>query len=96
MCLYVALGLVFPRVSLALLCLFRPEWAAAVRPWWLGVLGFLVVPFTTLAYLLIHAASGDVSGLGHLVILLVALTMDLGIWKGRKGRDGASVEACAP
>ncbi len=90
MCFYVALGFVFPRLALALLWLFRGEWTAVLQPWWLGLLGFLFLPFTTLAYVLIHAATGDVAGLGHMVILLVALSMDLGIWRGsrkKRARD---------
>jgi hypothetical protein len=84
MCLYVALGLITPRLVLALLFLFRSAWVAILQPWWLAVLGFLFVPFTSLAYVLIHAQTGHVDGTAHWLILLIALFMDAGVWGGSR------------
>jgi len=84
MCFYVALGLITPRLALALLWLFRSSWVAVLHPWWLGMLGFVCVPFTSLAYVLIHHHAGDVGGTGHWIILLIALFMDAGVWGGSK------------
>jgi formate hydrogenlyase subunit 3/multisubunit Na+/H+ antiporter MnhD subunit len=83
MCLVVLLGAVLPRLTLALLWFFT-EWTRVLAPWWLGFLGFLVLPYTTLAYVCIHHWSGDVSAsnMGHLVIVLVSLLMDAGSWGG--------------
>jgi len=88
MCIYVLIGLFLPRVALALTWLFRREWVAVIDPWWVGLLGFLFLPFTTLAYVLVHAYSGDVAGLGHMVILIVALLMDVGTWGNSRRRRG--------
>jgi formate hydrogenlyase subunit 3/multisubunit Na+/H+ antiporter MnhD subunit len=83
MCLVVLLGAVLPRLTLALLWFFT-EWTRVLSPWWLGFLGFLVLPYTTLAYVCIHRWSGGVSvnSMGHVVIVLVALLMDAGSWGG--------------
>ena len=86
MCLYVLIGLIFPRLALFLTWLFRREWVAVLHPWWVGLLGFLFLPFTTLAYVLIHAHSGHVEGIAHLVIILAAFLMDVGAWGGSQRR----------
>ena len=88
MCLYVLIGLVAPRLALFLMWLFGSPMLAPVQPWWVGVLGFLFLPFTLLAYVLIHALSGDVEGVVHMVVLLAALFLDVGAWgqSGRKAR----------
>jgi len=84
MCLVVLLGALLPRVTLALLYLMT-EWTRAVfEPWWLGLLGFIFLPYTTLAYVLIHHYSGTVSvqNMPHLVIMIVAILIDIGAWGG--------------
>jgi hypothetical protein len=85
MCLVVLLGALVPRVTLALLWLFK-DWTRVLSPWWLGVLGFLLLPYTTLAYVLIHHWSGDVSVqyMPHLVIMIVAVLIDVGAWGGSR------------
>jgi hypothetical protein len=83
MCLVVLLGVLLPRVTLALLWLFT-LWTQVLNPGWLGFLGFLALPYTTLAYVLIHRWAGDVSvnTMSHLIIILVALVFDVGAWGG--------------
>lgn len=84
MCLLVLLGAFLPRFTLALLWLFgRTD--GVYDPWWLGLLGFFFVPFTTLAFALIHMHSGAVElSPGPLVILAVALLLDTGAWGGTR------------
>ena len=83
MCLVVLFGMLLPRVTLALLWLFT-LWTQVLEPWWLGFLGFLALPYTTLAYVLIHHWSGSVSvnSMAHVILILVALVMDVGAWGG--------------
>lgn len=93
MCLVALLGLIVPRVTLVLLWLFT-DWTAALRPWWLGLLGFFLAPFTTLAYVLIHHWNGSVeTSAAHLIILALALLMDAGSWGGSRGRRGKKASA---
>jgi hypothetical protein len=83
MCFVVLLGAAVPRLTLVALWLFS-EWTSVLAPWWLALLGFLFLPYTTLAYVAIHRYSGDVStaSMAHLVIMLVALLTDVGAWGG--------------
>ena len=84
MCFYVALGLALPRVALAILWLLhRTE--GVYEPWWLGLVGFFLLPYTALAWALIHLYSGSVPmTAGPLVILAIALLMDTGVWRGTR------------
>ena len=85
MCLIVLLGAMVPRITLALIYVFTDgPWTRVLEPWWLGLLGFLFLPYTTLAYVVIHHVSGDVSvhNMPHLIIMLVALLIDVGAWGG--------------
>ena len=81
-CLLVLLAIFLPRVVIVLL-FFLSTWLheayAGVSAVW-PVLGFIFMPFTTLAYALaMHA--GGVAGL-YLLILIVAVLMDVGSWGG--------------
>lgn len=83
MCFVVLLGALLPRVTLALLW-FLTEWTRVLHPAWLGLLGFLFLPYTTLAYVLVANYSGgvDTSNMAHLVIMIVAVLIDVGAWGG--------------
>lgn len=84
MCLFVALGLLLPRVTLAALWFFD-ETRGVYDPWWLGLLGFLFLPYTTLAWCLIHMYSGAVvMNPATMIILAVALISDTGMWHGTR------------
>jgi hypothetical protein len=85
MCFIVLLGAMVPRITLALIWFFTDEpWTRVLQPWWLGLLGFLFLPYTTLAYVAIHHYSGNVSvhAMPHLIIMLLALLIDVGAWGG--------------
>ncbi len=84
MCLVVLLGMLVPRVTLFLLWFFTTWVDNVFKPWWLGVLGFIMLPYTTLAYVLLHRWSGDVtiSNTAHLIVMIVALVIDLSSWGG--------------
>ena len=83
MCLVVLFGALLPRVTLALLYIFS-AWTSVLEPWWLGFLGFLFLPYTTLAYVVIHHYSGNVTtaSIAHIVIMIIALLTDFGAWGG--------------
>jgi hypothetical protein len=81
MCFVVVLGALLPRLTLALLWLFT-DWLDVLNPWWLGFLGFLFMPYTTLAYVIIHHWSGNVSvhDMVHLILMIIAVLADFGAW----------------
>jgi hypothetical protein len=82
MCLFVLLGALVPRVTLVLLWLVK--WTEVLNPWWLGLLGFFFMPYTTLAYVLISRWDGAVStsNMVHVVLMLIAVICDVGAWGG--------------
>jgi len=83
MCFFVLLGALLPRVTLALLW-WLTTWLDVLQPWWVGLLGFLFLPYTTLAYVSIHHYAGHVAidDIRHAVILLIAVLFDFGHWHG--------------
>lgn len=78
-CLLVLAGFFVPRVVLALLWVLTDWWSRAFDGWLWPVLGFLFMPYTTLAYLIgrVHG-DGQISG-GYLVLLIIAVFLDLGM-----------------
>ncbi|MBN2581498.1 MAG: hypothetical protein JXL80_00410 [Planctomycetes bacterium] len=86
-CFVALLGLAAPRVALAIIWLFSNALGRAFDSWLLPILGFLLMPYTTLAYVGAHVYRGGVSG-GWLVVLVLAVIADLGAW-GNGGRTHA-------
>ena len=81
-CLAVLIALLVPRVVMFFIWLLTDWFARAYQTQLWPVLGFLFMPYTTLAYLaamLNHP--GAVSG-GWLVLVVVAALVDLGHWGG--------------
>ena len=79
-CLLALIAVFFPRVIIVLLFLFTDYLEVYETVLW-PVLGFLLAPFTTLAYALGMNAHGSISGI-YLVIVVIAVLMDLGAWGG--------------
>jgi hypothetical protein len=81
-CIYALVALTVPRVLLFFIWLLT-DWftlAFEARTW--PVLGFLFMPYTTLAYMAAmlnndHALSG-----GWLVLFVIAVVVDAGNWGG--------------
>lgn len=77
-CLLALIALAFPRLVLVALAIFSNYLADAYQTLVWPILGFLFMPFTTLAYAWAwHATSGSVSGFPLFVVILAVL-MDLG------------------
>ncbi|MDX2152694.1 MAG: hypothetical protein SFV54_18275 [Bryobacteraceae bacterium] len=84
-CLVAILALAFPRVILALVFLFSNYLQRAYQSWIWPLLGFLLMPLTTLAYAWAVNSYGGVEGVG-LVAIVVAVLIDLGILGGSSRR----------
>lgn len=77
-CFVVALGAFFPRVSLVLLWLFGDTVERAFHDDWLvPLLGLILVPYTTLSYVLLNWWLGRVTGFTWFFVVL-AFFIDLG------------------
>lgn len=71
-CLAGVMALVGPRVAAFLWWIFdQDRWAFAFDSFWVGLIGFLFVPWLTLAWVLV--APGGVRGFDYVVIALAAI-----------------------
>ena len=81
MCCIVALGaLIGPRVAIVAWWLLDPaRWALAFSSALLPILGFILLPWTTLVY--VWVAPGGIDTLG-LIFLVLAVIVDVGAYGG--------------
>jgi hypothetical protein len=80
-CFLLILGLIFPRLVLALLFFFTHFLDRAYHGFLLPLLGFFFLPLTTLIYALIINGGNQVEGL-YLVAIVVCVIADLGLIGG--------------
>jgi hypothetical protein len=82
-CLVGCIALSAPRIALVLVWLFGGDWlGAAYRTWIWPVLGFFLLPLTTLCYAYAwHLGGGEIGGLG-IVLIVIAVLFDLGLLGG--------------
>jgi hypothetical protein len=90
-CLIAALGLFGPRIALVLTWIFGDKVQIAFHNGWLvPLLGLLILPWTTLAYVLAFAPVRGVTSAGWLLVALGVL-LDIGSYTsgGRYQRSRA-------
>jgi CDP-diglyceride synthetase len=80
-CLLALLAVFFPRVVIVLLVIFSDWLGRAFENQLWPLAGFLLMPFTTLAYAVAINMEGAVEGI-YLVLVVVAALMDTGAWSG--------------
>mgnify|MGYP000998706464 CR=1 FL=1 len=81
-CLFIILGLFFPRFIMLLIWLFSNAFSKAYDTTIWPLLGFIFMPFTTLAYLGAMIYNGhSVSG-GWFLVVIIAVLFDLGVIGG--------------
>ena len=87
-CLVALASWISPRLALFLVWLFSDRLDFAFDSFWMGLLGFIVLPWTTLFYALAYAPIAGVEGIGW-VFVAFGLLCDIASWSGggRKGRD---------
>lgn len=85
-CLVVLLALISPRLALFALWLFGDLLSRAFDSWLVPLIGFFVLPWTTLAYAGLWSSSNDVTGFEWLIVIF-AFLVDLGSWFGGRDRD---------
>ncbi len=85
-CFVLLLGAFAPRLALLLMALFNDEITRAFDgSWVIPLVGWFLLPFTTLAYVLIHWWTGDVDGFLWFFVVLAFLA-DLGSYGGGYNR----------
>jgi hypothetical protein len=88
-CLVALLALISPRLALFALWLFSDALSRAFDSWLLPLLGFFLLPWTTLAYVAMwELGTGEVSGFEWFIVVL-AFVIDLGshVQSGRRRAD---------
>jgi len=83
-CLASILVLATPRFVMVVLWIFTSYLSRAYEGWLLPLLGFFLLPTTTLAYAIAENETRGVRGWG-LVLVVVAALLDLGVWGGGRG-----------
>lgn len=81
-CLVVLFALISPRLALFFIWLFSGLLGRAYDEWWLPLLGFFLLPWTTLAYAVMWSAGPNgVDGIEWAFVALAFLA-DLSSWAG--------------
>lgn len=82
-CLAGALVLALPRFVMVVLWIFTDYLSKAYEGWFLPLIGFFVLPTSTLAYAIAQNETRGLRSWG-LILMVFAVMLDLGIWgKGR-------------
>ena len=87
-CLAALLALISPRLALFFIWIFDDLLGRAYDSWVLPVIGFFLLPWTTLVYALMYAVGTNrVSGFEWFIVVLAFLG-DLGAYEsGRRSRE---------
>ena len=67
-CLFLVVGAVFPRLGLILLEIFSDWNDTAFDSFWIGFIGWLFLPYTTLAYVLMDQWGDPINGFGWVIV----------------------------
>jgi len=88
-CLIAAISFFFPRVVLVALWLLSDYLGRAYETVLWPLLGFFMLPFTTLAYAWAINTNGSLQGM-YLVVFIIALLVDL----SKSGGEASSARRC--
>ena len=83
-CLAGLLVLAAPRFVMVVLWIFTSYLSRAYEGWLLPLIGFFVLPTTTLAYAIAQNETNGLRGWG-LVLVVLGVLLDLGVWGGGRG-----------
>jgi hypothetical protein len=87
-CLVALLALLSPRLAIFAIWLFSDLLGRAYDEWWIPLLGFFILPWTTLAYAVMWAAgTNEVTGFEWFIVIL-AFLIDVSSWS-QSGRIGS-------
>ena len=91
-CLLVLIGLFSPRLAIFLLAIFTNDLSRAFDSWLVPLLGFFLLPWTTLAYAVMWSAgTNQVQGFEWFIVIL-GFFFDLASY-GSSRRRGAAQRA---
>jgi hypothetical protein len=86
------LAMIGPRVAIFFTWVFTNRMTVAFSSFWIGLLGFILLPWTTLAWALCYAPVRGVSGFGWFFVILglvVDLSTHVGAAQARREKRAA-------
>jgi hypothetical protein len=83
-CFAVVFGLAVPRFVMIVLWIFTDYLGRAYEGWILPLIGFFLLPTTTLAYAVAKNETGGLRSWG-LILVVFAVLLDVGIWGRGRG-----------
>jgi hypothetical protein len=86
-CLLALVAWISPRFAIAILYLFTNRLTVAFTSGWEGIIGFLLIPYTTLFYALVYAPVQGVRGFGWVVVAAGVLLDISSLGYGRRARS---------
>ena len=89
-CLLALFAAISPRLVIFLLWVFSDRLTIAFHSGWEGIIGFIVLPYTTLFYALVYSAGKGIDAFGWFIVVLGVL-LDLSSQafghRARRGRQ---------
>jgi hypothetical protein len=76
-CLVALAAMLSPRFAIFLIWLFGDRMSYAFDSFWIGFIGFLFLPWTTLAWTVAYAPLAGVTGFGWFIVVL-GFIIDIG------------------
>lgn len=76
-CLVALLALISPRLALFFVWIFTDDLSRAFESWVVPVIGFFILPWTTLAYAVLWQSSRGVNGFEWFIVVF-AFVVDVG------------------
>lgn len=92
-CLFVIAAAISPRFGVFLLWAFTDRMSIAFNEWWWAAIGFVFLPWTTLAWALVYAPVKGVTGFGWVIVVfafLVDISTHVASSQARSQRDAAA------
>jgi hypothetical protein len=80
-CIVALFALASPRLAVFLTWVFTDRMGIAFNSFWIGFLGFFLLPWTTLAWAWVYAPVRGVTGFGWFLVIL-AFIADLSTYAG--------------
>ncbi len=72
-CLVALASMISPRLGILLVWLFTDRMAIAFNSFWVAAIGFVFLPWTTLAWAIAYAPRDGVTGFGWFIVILAFL-----------------------
>jgi predicted membrane protein len=92
-CLVALLATLSPRVAIFAVWLFTDRMSVAFDHFWMGLAGFILLPWTTLAWAVVYAPVRGVTGFGWFFVILglvVDLSTHVGTANARREKRAAA------